>query len=199
MHRYPLPLALLLVLGFSAFGTTVSASGTKEVEMESLHAEAARLAGQLGGTLRNDLMAAMQSGGPLNAINVCREKAGPAAYGLADTNPGWTIGRTSLRIRNLANSPDEWESKVLRQFEQRVQAGEDPSGLEQIDIVNNGNQRQFRYMKAIPAAEMCMLCHGENLAPELKDRIGSLYPGDRATGYKPGELRGAFTLTRQLE
>jgi hypothetical protein len=33
----------------------------------------------------------------------------------------------------------------------------------------------------------------------LKTEIEKLYPQDQATGFKPGELRGAFTVTEKLD
>jgi len=50
-------------------------------------------------------------------------------------------------------------------------------------------------MKAIPMrAEPCLLCHGAP-EPALKAEIDRLYPQDQATGFRPGELRGAFTVS----
>jgi hypothetical protein len=53
-------------------------------------------------------------------------------------------------------------------------------------------------MKAIPAAKICLTCHGTNLDPALAAEIDSLYPGDKATGYSEGDLRGAFWVTSKL-
>ena len=54
-------------------------------------------------------------------------------------------------------------------------------------------------MKAIGTAEKpCLTCHGSNIKPELAAKINSLYPEDKATGYKAGELRGAFTIMQPL-
>lgn len=205
--KHAVPLPFLLALGLSAFaGTACSAAGAPEATAHranngdvTLRTEAGKLANQLGSGLRDELMAAMQGGGPQAAISVCRDKAGPAARELAAANPGWQVGRTSLRTRNPDNAPDEWEARVLEQFTQRMKAGEAPAGIEHEEWVTDGKHRHYRYMKAIPVQEMCTVCHGESIAPELKQRIDSLYPADRATGYKPGELRGAFTLTRQLD
>jgi hypothetical protein len=41
---------------------------------------------------------------------------------------------------------------------------------------------------------LCLTCHGESLAPELAAAIARDYPGDAATGFKSGELRGAFRV-----
>jgi hypothetical protein len=53
-------------------------------------------------------------------------------------------------------------------------------------------------MKAIPTAELCLTCHGEALDPELQATLDELYPADKARGFKEGDIRGAFTLSRPL-
>ena len=63
-------------------------------------------------------------------------------------------------------------------------------------MVVKGEAGAFRCTKAIPtAAEPCLMCHGSGLDPALKAEIDRLYPDDQATGFKAGELRGAFTVT----
>ena len=49
-------------------------------------------------------------------------------------------------------------------------------------------------MRAIPTEALCLTCHGETLAPELAAAIAREYPNDQATGFKLGELRGAFRV-----
>ena len=58
----------------------------------------------------------------------------------------------------------------------------------------------FRYMKALPVAPVCVQCHGEqaNMAPELVQALARDYPHDAATGYAPGQIRGAVTVQRPL-
>jgi hypothetical protein len=53
-------------------------------------------------------------------------------------------------------------------------------------------------MKAIPTGEVCLKCHGTQIAPEVSQVLASLYPEDRATGYKEGDIRGAFVVIRKL-
>jgi len=47
---------------------------------------------------------------------------------------------------------------------------------------------------------VCVNCHGDSasLAPEIKERIARDYPADRATGYLPGQIRGAVSVKRPL-
>ena len=54
-------------------------------------------------------------------------------------------------------------------------------------------------MKAIPVGGPCVACHGATLAEPVATKLDSLYPQDKARGYNPGELRGAFTLKYNFE
>ncbi|MFY9179323.1 MAG: DUF3365 domain-containing protein, partial [Venatoribacter sp.] len=132
------------------------------------------------------------SGGALHAIELCNTQA-PAIAANASTQ-GWTVGRTSLKTRNPDNRPDEWELETLLQFEQRKKAGEDPMML----TASRSENGEYRFMKAIPTAEMCLACHGSELTSEVSQKLAQLYPEDQAIGFKVGDLRGAFTLTKKV-
>jgi len=151
----------------------------------------------LGEGLKSQLMAAIKAGGPVSAIAVCKTVA-PALAEQSSKDHGLEIGRTALRVRNPENVPAQWERKVLEDFVAKLAAGTDPATLEHFETVSQGDETVFRYMKAIPtAAKPCLTCHGSNLDPALKAEIERLYPDDQATGFKAGELRGAFTVTKR--
>ena len=107
---------------------------------------------------------------------------------------------SSHRLRNPDNAPDTAELEVLRDFLERAAAGEALAKMEQVfeDQMAEGRPA-FRYMKAIPTGELCLTCHGSGIEPELAARIRASYPKDQATGFKLGELRGAFTLSKPLD
>ncbi len=45
---------------------------------------------------------------------------------------------------------------------------------------------------------LCLQCHGtpnQDIAPETLAAIQKLYPGDKATGFKLGDLRGLWRVT----
>ena len=147
--------------------------------------------------LKGELKGAMKAGGPVNAINVCNEKAPAIAKALSDKY-GWDIARTSLKTRNNSNAPDAWETKVLNKFETRKAKGEDVKPMAYFEAVENNGKKSFRFMKAIPTGEVCLKCHGENIAPPIKAKLQELYPNDMATGYKLGDVRGAFTITQPM-
>ena len=54
-------------------------------------------------------------------------------------------------------------------------------------------------MKAIPTAPLCLQCHGEAIAPPVAEKITKLYPEDKATGFREGDIRGAFVVTKLLD
>ena len=146
-------------------------------------------------TLKEALQEAVKSGGPVNGIAVCHDQAGRIAADLGQPL-GMTVGRTSLKVRNAANAADDWELVVLEQFEARKTQGEPADKLEFFEVTDDQGQKTFRYMKAIPTAALCLNCHGENLKPEVDAKLKELYPNDQARGFKEGDLRGAFTLTK---
>ena len=169
-----------------------NAGGDEEVlnKVNESRAAIKEFASQLKGRLQN----AMKEGGPENAIQVCNIAAPEIASTLSDKYQ-WSVARTSLKTRNPNNAPDDWERKILEQFEQRKQEGVDIKKLDFYEMTAEG----FRYMKAIPTQGLCLTCHGDSIAEPLKEKLNQLYPEDQATGYKVGDIRGAFTLLHSKE
>lgn len=158
--------------------------------------EAARAAASaLGARLSARLGEAIASGGPVAAIGVCTLEAPEIARALS-AETGMRAGRTALRLRNPANAPDDFERAAMERFQREIAAGADPATLEIAGIVEGPEGKTFRYMKPIMTAGPCVLCHGEAVAPETMAAILAQYPDDRATGFAPGEMRGAFTISK---
>jgi hypothetical protein len=160
--------------------------------------EARELVNQFFGSLKNELQAALEEGGPVTAISICKLKA-PRLTKEFSSLSGWYIARTSLRLRSPNNHPDEWEREVMEQFEARKAAGEPLKDMEYSKVMLIDGKRIFRYMKAIEVMELCLNCHGQNIKPEISQILKKLYPNDQATGFKKGDFRGAFTLAKSLE
>lgn len=148
--------------------------------------------------LKTELSAAMQAGGPLNAIEVCNTRA-PAIAEAVSLDSGMQLARVSLRNRNPGNAPNEWQSAVLDDFAARAAAGEPLDGLSWQETAVSDGRREYRFMQAIPTASLCLACHGETIAPPVAEKIAKLYPEDRASGFREGDLRGAFVVTRSLD
>ena len=67
---------------------------------------------QLAKQLKQKLVASLQEGGPTEAIGVCNTEAINIAAQLSNKYSG-KVGRTSLKIRNTNNAPDDWEKKYF--------------------------------------------------------------------------------------
>lgn len=157
--------------------------------------QARAIAKEFGGTLKGELEKAMQAGGPVAAIEVCHSKAPAIAKDLSGKY-GAEVHRTSLKPR--ATAPQDWEREVLTAFDARRAKGEDPNTIEFHEVTEIDGKPHLRYMKAIGTLPVCLNCHGEDIKPEVKAKLEALYPEDKATGYKAGELRGAFSITAPL-
>lgn len=156
--------------------------------------EARQAADQLGQHLMAALGEAVEKSGPVGAIEVCQLRAPQIAEGLA--KPGQLeIGRTALRLRNPLNAPDEWETHILHEFATELANGADPAALDGRRIETTSDGWRVRWMRPIVLQPMCVVCHGDDLAPELRAELVKRYPQDQATGFKPGDLRGAFTAS----
>lgn len=181
-----------LLFSFNAFDA--QASGNAEMRANESRAAVK----EFFGALKGELVGAIKAGGPVNAIGVCNIKA-PQISKAVSERKGWSVARTSLKLRNPGNAPDAWEEQVLKDFDSRKAAGEDPAKMEFFEVVKMDGKDTFRYMKAIGTApKPCLACHGAKIAPKVEAELKALYPHDQARGYKAGDIRGAFTITQPM-
>lgn len=153
---------------------------------------------EFAGQLQSELKAAIETGGPVEAISVCKDRAPAIAAELSESS-GWTIGRVSLKTRNTTlGTPDAWETQVLESFETRLANGQPVDTLSQAEVVEKDGGRSFRFMKAIPTQELCLACHGKTIGEPVVQALEEHYPNDRARGFEVGDIRGAFTLSKPL-
>lgn len=150
---------------------------------------------EFAGALQAELKAAMKAGGPVAAIGVCNTQAKPISEKIAAEHH-MALSRVSLKNRNPANAPNAWQTSVLENFETRKEAGTDITKLVWSETASVDGGEEFRLMKAIPTGGVCLACHGGSISPEVKQQLAVLYPEDRATGFREGDIRGAFVVTR---
>lgn len=174
----------------------VAATAETMADEEQRVAEAREVTDMLFEELSGELQAAMQDGGPAEAISVCRDRA-PAIKRRLSLERGWEVTRVGTRTRNpLLGLPHAWQRDVLADFEDRRADGEDMAELEFAETEETSAGREFRYMRAIGTQEACMTCHGaqEDLPEDIRNALAEEYPQDQATGYQVGDLRGAFSI-----
>jgi hypothetical protein len=186
-----------VVLGIYSCSDQAADRAEREAQAAILTSNAVTLTREYGTALQAALKAALESSGPVGAVEFCGKEA-PGIAQEASKRTGWKIGRTSLKPRNPKAKPDEYETQVMTEFAASLAGGTPVSALSRAEVVWQDGERVFRYMQAIPTAELCLACHGTDLKPEVSARIQELYPKDQATGFKAGELRGAFTLSKKL-
>ncbi len=182
-----------------ALALSISANAMAEDagSKDALTGQARGIVAQFSERLKSELMGAMRAEGPVKAIEVCNVAA-PAIAGEASKD-GWTVRRTSLKLRNAKAKPDAWEKQTLQFFEAEKAKGGDVAKLERSEIADVNGVPTFRYMKAIPTAEQpCLTCHGSSVPEPVRAKLAELYPQDQATGLQAGDIRGAFALSKPL-
>ena len=141
--------------------------------------------------LESSLALEMKNGGVERAIPFCNSMALPLTEKLSKANKV-QIKRTSDKIRNKKNMPNEEEKEILAYYKEHSQ-GNDP--LEPIAKLNK--QGSVSYYAPIVLHKKCLICHGtagKELTYETDSIIKSYYKLDRATDYAAGDLRGIWSI-----
>jgi hypothetical protein len=143
---------------------------------------------QAVGALKRQLVAALteaiKSGAPA-AIGVCSGVAPGIAQSVGGR--GVTVGRATRKPRNPANAAAGWRADALAQFESMVAAGRSLDGATWASQLPDG---ATAYAEPLVIQQLCVACHGAQLAPEVTAALAARYPADQATGYAVGDLRG---------
>lgn len=190
---------LTLTAAVCGLALTSSPAAAADDDLMALRTEAGEIVAAFSDELRGELMAAMKAGGPVNAITVCNEKA-PAIAAAAEDASGWTVARSSHKLRNPENAPDAYTAAVIEDFVAREAAGEVAKSLSQSEIVEEDGKKVFRFVKAIPTGTPCLNCHGgDDVKPEVVAKLAEVYPDDAARGFSVDQMRGVFTLSKVID
>jgi hypothetical protein len=171
-----------------------SGCGQSTPKNEELAAVTKHIADEYQNNLRGKLMAALDDTtiSTAGAIFVCSEIA-PDISARYTSLPGVTVKRTSAKLRNPDNAPDEYEARILDTLAARPAfASQDHYGWQ-----DDGDKKSFRYVTGIKISSMCLKCHGnpEKMEEDVKEAIAERYAVDQATGYHLGDLRGILSVT----
>jgi hypothetical protein len=66
-------------------------------------------------------------------------------------------------------------------------------------MIEHDGSPTVHFMQAVPMFDMCLSCHGSDIAPDVMAAILDLYPDDQAVDYSVGEIRGAFSLFKPFD
>lgn len=134
--------------------------------------------------LMHALKTALDAGGPIEAMTACNIQAPGIAK--ANSTGDVKMGRSSHRLRNPDNAPNEWVAPFLESMVEKP-ATRIPMRIETGDGIN-------RYIEPIFIQPICLPCHGEEISEDVSAILAELYPDDAATGFKAGEFRGLFWM-----
>jgi len=176
-----------LVMATCAFGACSQGGTSPSKEAEFLR-QSEELTDRFQSELQMELSLALSEVGPVDAIGVC-QSAAPAIGARLSEDSGFTVSRIARGNRNAGNRiPPELEALYSELETSPMQDGSPRS-------IHRTIGERFVYLRAIPMQEQpCSTCHGSNIDPALSQVISQTYPEDRAVGFEPGELRGAFLI-----
>lgn len=167
----------LLVLAISFSSIPVFAEG--------LEKRSEKLSIEFGRQLKAKLSATINEAGLEGGIEVCKDEAPKIASKLS-LESGAKVQRVSKKYRNPLNMPSDWQYEILSFFENEKFNADTYYQDDGVDTV--------KYMKAIKTEGICLACHGQNIAGNVKQSLNKNYPNDLATGYDLREVRGAFSI-----
>jgi hypothetical protein len=152
-------------------------------------------------SLKGILIEQIQKNGVVQAVAVCSDTAQVLTnnFGL---QKGVYIRRVSLKNRNPNNYPDEFEKRILNQFQLLKQNNELNEKTEYFEVVKEDEFTYLRYIKPIILQAECLNCHGDpstHMMGDVKQLIAQQYPEDKAVGYSIGDLRGAVSVKKSME
>lgn len=146
------------------------------------------LVAEFDARLKAELSTTLERRGPLAALAVCRKVASEIAAELS-ARSGAKIVRTSRRYRSVANTATDWQAAVLEALDALAARG----AVRDREFFTR-RPDSIRYLRPILIEDLCLSCHGKDLAPDVSAALAREYPGDPAAGYAVGELRGAYVV-----
>jgi hypothetical protein len=172
-------------MGVVLAGASFSAVPVDEasVDMQPAIARAQAAGKTLQTVLQDRLIELLPKSGPAGAIEVCRRDAYAVAADIG-MQQGISMGRTSHKLRNPANAPRPWAAAVVAE-----NAGRKYNDAKTY-AVDLGSQ--VGVLVPIGMGETCSLCHGTKswVPADVAAVLQQSYPGDQATGFATGDIRG---------
>jgi len=185
MNKITVLFALIIIL--SSCSKSLS---KKEVEQYTIQGKeiAQTTAKKLGGTL----VEKMKDGGVKDAVPFCNAEALPLTKEMSD-NFNVTIKRTSHRLRNEENKPNDEENIIINNYNKLFSEGKPLKPLVELD-----KSGKPHFYAPILLQKKCLACHGDigvDVTKKSDSIIRSYYPKDLATGFKEGDIRGIWSIT----
>jgi len=142
--------------------------------------------------LGSNLIKKMKEGGVKQAVPFCNTMAYALTEEMSEKFNA-EIRRTSDKIRNEKNKPNNDENNVINNYKKAL--AENIKLEPVVEIDENGNPH---FYAPIILQKKCLACHGtigKEVSVKTDSLIRSYYANDKAIGYKEGDLRGIWSIT----
>ncbi|MBE7410730.1 MAG: DUF3365 domain-containing protein [Leptospiraceae bacterium] len=161
----------------------------KKARLEMIQEKTNRYLAEFQKELLGTLQTSIQKSGTSGAIEVCKDASPKMEENFSKLDKA-KFRRVSLKNRNPDHFPNDWEKKAIENWEKQI------SEKQTVNIFLEETDTEVRFLKPIFIInETCLKCHGDKeIDSQTKEKIAKLYPLDKATGYKMGDLRGAFSV-----
>lgn len=174
-----LQVAVLLSIGLSAISASAITVGETVAKLDEIHNMREGLASSLSGrTAPITEETFQQVCAPAGkALKIWAEKVGVKAK------------QVSSKFRNPNHAPSSEEALLLKEFEKDPQR----TFIVRAGTAADPGASSFQVYRRIRVTKDCLHCHGER--DTRPDYIKAKYPKDLAFGFKPGDLRGMFSVS----
>jgi hypothetical protein len=142
--------------------------------------------------LKGELQAAIKRDGLPYAISFCNDRAMEIMDSISLEN-NVMISRIAKKNRNPLNAMDENESNLYKSYVMHYISGGPP-----YPTVGWNEAGNPVYYYPIHVDALCLNCHGtigNEVMPEVAERIAELYPEDLAVDFRQGDPRGLWRIT----
>lgn len=108
------------------------------------------------------------------------------------------VKRTSLKVRNPANLPDNADLAALMSIHSALVDGDVPPKVLVQQLEAEGSApAEWRVYRPIVTSAACLVCHGpaDTLETGVQAKLERLFPGDKAINYGINEWRGVIRVS----
>ncbi|HIO70486.1 MAG TPA: DUF3365 domain-containing protein [Campylobacterales bacterium] len=144
-------------------------------------------------TLKSEMKKQIKENGIEGAAQFCAFNAMVLTHKVnQELGENVSVKRISTKYRNPMNKPNESEAKILFMLENT-----NSPVLTKVERKGEEDKEIYKFYQPLRIKPVCLKCHGtaEDMPEGIRNTIHKIYPEDKATGYKLGDLRGAIVVT----